>query len=259
MEIEKVNDWVSIIRGISEKDLFEPWYAYQIQMLMRDNLVFLIDVNCNYNEQEYLDFCRHFGETQIQYPFQVEIMKIGDDSKLNIDSNTEFLWHNDGAHTKELWDWTILLGKGISKISGATYLCNMQKAYEDLEPDFAKFLESFPPIEHSLKNILKKNAKFPYEFKNEREKKKWVRLLREKHKLVQTTKGKKHLYFSDYVDLGEPFQKILEDHCFQEKYIFRQKWRPGQIVFFHNKLTTHKRDGSECKESRLWRAAINEY
>jgi alpha-ketoglutarate-dependent taurine dioxygenase len=69
-------------------------------------------------------------------------------------------------------------------------------------------------------------------------------------KLVNTSeRGRKGLYFHFLNDCKFPTDpellQILKRHCFQEKYIQRIDWRPGDIHISHQILTLHRREQSD--------------
>jgi alpha-ketoglutarate-dependent taurine dioxygenase len=69
-------------------------------------------------------------------------------------------------------------------------------------------------------------------------------------KLVNTSeRGKKGLYFHYLNECQFPddpeLLETLKAHCFQEKYIQRIDWRPGDVHISHQILTLHKREQND--------------
>ena len=64
--------------------------------------------------------------------------------------------------------------------------------------------------------------------------------------LNESFRGKTGLYFHFHNKCSFPTDpellEVLKEHCFQEKFIYKHEWQPGDIILMDQVLTLHKRD-----------------
>lgn len=224
-------------------------------------------------------------------PDAVEITRVtnardDDGKKMGLFADLELCWHSNGTLRKNVPQITLMLHcvKPGDPDHGITGFCNMKQAYKDL-PEEIKDLIDTMEVRHSMKafageipSIGKNDGGYKltpddpeYEIFNgtnvnnqgtttyttEKEKV-WKPLV-----VTHPWHGEKALYFipSVVVEWRNPaypdfdsewLWNYLYDHCFQEKYIYRHKWQPGDMIFNDQYYGLHNR--TEVKGDRLlWR------
>ena len=224
-------------------------------------------------------------------PDAVEITRVtnardDDGKKMGLFADLELCWHSNGTLRKNVKQITLMLHcvKPGDADYGITGFCNMKQAYDDLPEDIKELIDSIE-VRHSMKafagevpsigkndggykltpedpeyeifNGSNVNSKGTTTYTTENEEV-WKPLVP-----THPWHGQKTLYFipSVIVEWRNPANpnfdsewlwNYLYDHCFQEKYIYRHKWEPGDMIFNDQYYGLHNR--TEVKGDRLlWR------
>ena len=150
-------------------------------------------------------------------------------------------WHTDQSYEKQPALGSLLYAIEIpADGSGDTWFCDMTSAYEALTPEMKALIHTMRGMHiynHSHDNFSLSN-------------KQQARLPGYDHPLVRThpETGRKALYLGgkllkyvvgmDKVEssklLGE-----LYSHCEDDQFIYKHKWREGDVVFWDNRCTMH--------------------
>jgi len=161
--------------------------------------------------------------------------------------NGTVLWHTDQSYEEIPASATMLYAIKVPQQGGETQICNMVKAYEDLDDDTKTRLETMQVAHQYGRGKLR-----PEEFRaspimtSEQQ----GQLPTFYHPLVMPhhITGLKGLYAvgqSSYAIKGlEDSEAValleqLKDHVLQEKYIYRHKYRVGDIAIWDTFQTLH--------------------
>lgn len=154
------------------------------------------------------------------------------------------LWHIDGTYEEIPPLATLFTPFKLSKTGGDTLFANTYAAYEDLS-EVDKALVADLRVVHSMQAALF-NAKrdcTPEEFAV------WCSYPQRSHPLVWHHKsGRKSLVLSAsgaYVEGMHPIESLellqrLTAHATQERYVYRHKWRLGDVVTWDNTGAMHR-------------------
>ena len=170
----------------------------------------------------------------------------------------ELDWHSDQTYRTRPATGSMLYGLEVTSNSGCTYWANQYLAYESLPAEvkhaidgrtgvfsYARRLEVFYPKDQKNDEDLKKRAPEAAV-----------------HPVVLTNPltGRKALY-ADPVTLTEiqglPKQDdervrgILARHCALPEAVYRHQWRQGDVVFWDNGCTLHRRDPIQADRARF--------
>jgi taurine dioxygenase len=159
----------------------------------------------------------------------------------------------DGFHTDHSNDAmppkaTILFAVELPDRGGDTQFVNMQRAYNDLPDGMKARIDSLKAMhvyqsKHSTRKLMGLTP--------EQQKKVPKSVV---HPLVRThpESGRKSLYLNPIciediigmpADETAPLLEALLAHATQEKYQYRHRWRPGDLVMWDNRCLLHKANG----------------
>ena len=161
------------------------------------------------------------------------------------------LWHSDSSFRPVTAKYSLLSGRTIPSRGGDTEFADMRAAYEALDEETKAELEDLV-CEHSL--IYSREAiGFTEMTAEEREHFRSVR-----HRLVRVDRrtGRKSLFLSAHagaivgwtIPEARMLLRDLIEHATQPKFVYRHRWRPGDLVMWDNRTTMH----------RAWRFARNQ-
>lgn len=150
-------------------------------------------------------------------------------------------WHTDQSYEERPALGSLLYAIEIpADGSGDTWFCDMTAAYEALTDEMKAKIEGLRGMHiynHSHENFSLSDNQLD-------------RLPGYDHPLVRThpETGRKALYLGGkllkfVVDMGpEESEALLADlyaHCDDDRFIFKHKWRRGDVVFWDNRCTMH--------------------
>lgn len=157
-------------------------------------------------------------------------------------------YHTDHSNAAMPPKATILLAIKLPDSGGDTQYVNMHRAYEDLPDDTKKRIANLTGIHvYQSKHSERKLTGLPPEAKGRVPD--FVR-----HPIVRThpETGRKSLYLNpirieSIEGMGEAEALTLLDellaHATQEKYQYRHRWQPGDMVMWDNRCLLHKANG----------------
>lgn len=221
------------------------------------------------SEEDLIRFAGAFGELESTIydkgvsPYHSEVIYISnllypDGGNVGLLGDGEVGWHSDQIYRDRPATGSMLYGVEIVKPSGCTYWADQYHAYETL-PDtikeaidgrrgnfsYGRRLEAFYPKGQENDETLKTRAPQAA-----------------MHPLVLTNPvtGRKALYSDPYtitaiegLELEESARivGILIAHCSQPARIYAHDWRQGDIVFWDNGCTLHRRQPIDARHARL--------
>ena len=211
---------------------------------------------------EFENFSLSFGDYGIDsylvaadsnHPHVMEIRREADEKTVLFGGT----WHSDWSFQKKPPSATLLHSKIIPPIGGDTLFCNNIKAYEDLPEDIKENVSGLSAV-HSAKEVYGDDGFYANEDKNEGRS---IRIKTSKsankkisHPIVinHSETGKKALFVNPVYSVGvdqlsakesNTILKKLYDHIFQDKYIYRHKWKKNMLIMWDNRSVMHRVDG----------------
>ena len=164
------------------------------------------------------------------------------------------LWHTDSSFREVRGALSMLYARRIPGNGGDTEFADMRAAYDALPPDVKRQADGLW-IEHDRTHsrvLLGVTDHTPDEI---------AAFPPVRHKLVQVhpTSGRTTLYLGahakDVVDWPVPegriFLRELTEAATQREFVYRHKWRVGDLVIWDNRCTMHRActfDGSQVRE-----------
>ncbi len=234
--------------------------------------------NQNLDKATYFQFGQNLGEPiphvlnhlrMPDYPAMMVVGNTDEKDKTEAIRNGTVLWHTDQSYEAVPASATMLHAIKVPQTGGRTQICNMVKAYEDLDHDTKMRLETLQVAHQYGRGKLR-----PEEFRaspimtSEQQEK----LPTFYHPLVMPhpITGLKALYAvgqTSYAIKGmEDDEAIalleqLKDHVLQEKYIYRHKYRVGDIAIWDTFQTLHSGEmidvaTGESDARLMWRISV---
>ena len=220
-------------------------------------------------EEDLVRFAGGFGELEKTIyskgvsPYHPEViyisnLKYPDGGNVGLLGDQELDWHSDQTYRTRPATGSMLYGLEVPPTSGCTYWANQYLAYEALPAEvkqaidgrvgifsYGKRLEVFYPKDQKNDQDLKKrapeNAPHPIV-------------------LANPVTGRKALY-ADPVTLleirGMPRPEsdrllaVLAAHCATPDVVYRHRWKQGDVVFWDNGCTLHRRDPIQSDHARF--------
>ena len=152
------------------------------------------------------------------------------------------LWHTDASFVEPPGRYSLLSARALPPIDADTEFADMRAAYDDLPALMQATVETLR-AQHS---IAYSRQVLGFEFSpDEAEKLKGV-----SQPLVRTNPatGRRALYLASHasriidwpVPEGRLLLRDLIEHATQPKYLFRHRWRAGDLVIWDNLATMHR-------------------
>lgn len=204
-------------------------------------------------EQQQIAFSRRFGELQVhvldqyrhpQHPEIYLLSNVGKDGKTtgsHPDKGT-LVWHSDLSFQRRPALATILYGLEVPRVGGDTLFADMCAAYDALDASTKSRLKDLKAV-HDL-DASRMRAGEPPMSAAQRAAAPPV-----EHPVVREhpETGRKMLYISQHVShFSNPNKKestaLLEEllaHSTQERFVFRHRWGPRDVVMWDNRCTMH--------------------
>jgi alpha-ketoglutarate-dependent 2,4-dichlorophenoxyacetate dioxygenase len=163
------------------------------------------------------------------------------------------LWHSDSSFRPVTAGYSLLSGRIVPPRGGDTEFADMRAAYDALDEDVKAEIEDLV-CEHSL--IYSRDAIGFFDLtEEERENFQPVR-----HRLVRIDPrtGRRSLFLSAHagaivgwtVPEARVFLRDLVEHATQPQFVYRHKWRVGDLVMWDNRTTMHRARRFDPKEVR---------
>jgi alpha-ketoglutarate-dependent 2,4-dichlorophenoxyacetate dioxygenase len=153
------------------------------------------------------------------------------------------LWHSDSSFRPITAGYSLLSGRTIPAHGGETEFADMRAAYDALDDETKAEIEDLV-CEHSL--IYSREAIGFFDLTpKERDHFRPVR-----HRLVRVDArtGRKSLFLSAHagaivgwtVPEARMFLRDLTEHATQPQFVYRHRWRTGDLVVWDNRTTMHR-------------------
>ena len=235
---------------VSKEELLSGQLSAEIRELLVERGV-LIARDIHFTDEEQRAFARTLGDLRlgtVKQEGDEGLMKVTFDEKVNPEYAKFFfgsqLWHMDGTYEEIPPFATILTPRVLSATGGETHFTNNYAAYEDLTDEERADLDKLQVV-HTMQAAL-----FPgkpdctvEEFAL------WHSYPNRIHPLVWRHKsGRKSLVLStsaSHVVGMHPADSLyllqrLMAHATQDRYVYRHRWRMGDLLIWDNTGTMHR-------------------
>ncbi len=253
---------------ISRDELLSGEYAQEIRALLVQRGVLVIR-GIDLDDDQQRRFARTMGDLRlgsVKKEGEEGLMKVTLDKKENPEYAQFFfgsqLWHMDGTYEECPPFATMLTPRVLANEGGDTEFTNNYATYEDLAEEEKTRLDTLQVV-HTMQAALfpAKRDCTPEEFAL------WCAYPVRKHPLVWHHKsGRKSLVLStsaSYVVGMHPAESHdlltrLMNHATAPKYVYRHKWRMGDLLMWDNTGTMHRvLPFDEASGRRLHRFTLN--
>jgi taurine dioxygenase len=237
---------IDLSRPLGETELQGVREAFRRHML-------LVFPGQSLDEAQQVAFSRRFGELQVhvldqyRHPRHPEIYllsNVGRDGRTtgsHPDKGT-LVWHSDLSFQKRPALATILYGLEVPRVGGDTLFADMCAAYDALDEQTKRQIASLNAV-HDL-DASRMRAGEPPMSAAQRAAAPPV-----EHAVVRThpETGRKILYISQHVshfsglkkeESNALFERLLA-HATQDRFVFRHRWGPRDVVMWDNRCTMH--------------------
>jgi alpha-ketoglutarate-dependent 2,4-dichlorophenoxyacetate dioxygenase len=256
-------DFAGEVAGIDCRRPLDPAEVAAIEAGM-DRYAVLVFHDQPLSDAQQLAFTRHFGPLE-SYATPGHIRRaqeqrlgpgIADFSNLDKDGNIlspgdrlwffklgDRLWHSDSSFRPIPAKYSLLSGRVIPSWGADTEFADMRAAYDALDPRTKTMVEDLV-CEHSLIysraaiGFTELTAEETLAFKPVRQ-----RLVR-----THPVTGRKSLFLASHagtivgwtVPEARMFLNELTEHATQREFVYRHKWRVGDLVMWDNRQTMHR-------------------
>lgn len=260
------------IKGIDlSKNLSASEFA-KIKKAWLDHLVVLIRGQ-EINDTQLQEFAALFGALDLAPPNTRGSPWIPEAPNLTVISNVkeggkpigslangEAIWHTDMSYTEQPPTASLLYCLECPPASGDTWFANMYSAYDEMAGELRDKVVGRRAIHDSTYNSAGQQRMGFKEIVDPRE------APGARHPIIRThpETGRRTLYLgrrrNNYiVDMPlEESEKLLDQlwaHMTADKFVWRHRWRPGDILIWDNRCTMHRRDSFDDKYRRIMHRA----
>ena len=220
-------------------------------------------------DPQLLAFSRRFGELDPPGPNPYGKSFLPEHPEMNVISNIkvggapigglgdgEAIWHADMTYVESPPMAAILYAIEVPPSGGDTYWANMYLAYETLPADLKARIEGRQAVHDATYNSAGGMRKGYKEVTDPRE------APGARHALVRVhpETGRRCLFLGrrrnswiigSSLEESDALLDALWAHATQERFVFRQQWRAGDVLIWDNRCTLHRRDPFDPSTRRL--------
>jgi taurine dioxygenase len=256
------------IKGVDLSRALDPSVVGEIADAWHENLL-VIFRGQTLTPDQHIEFSRHFGGLEIhpnpkhlhrEYPVLLNLTnRLGENGEALGLKDGGSDWHSDLSYMKAPSKGSLLYALEVPKIGGDTEWGNMYKAYETL-PEATKAriadLRAIHQFDHNANPRLtppegviagQEGSGSIWDKKSAATK---ARTPNVPHPIVRIhpDTGRKALFVNRRFTIavedmdaeqGENLLLELFDHCEQPEFIYRHKWRVGDLLMWDNRCTIH--------------------
>lgn len=272
------------IRGLDLRDPPCGDTVGLVERAMADHALVVIRGEAPITDEQQLTFSRAFGPLELPphmglksiarsriRPELYDVSNLGDDGEIldtgslrhaSNKANEEF--HTDSSFNALPTKWSILSARVIPPEGGDTDFADTRAAWDALPDDLREKAEG-AVAEHWFWKT-RGRAGFDTISEDMRRAMPPVR-----HPVVRVIpeSGRKALYIGNHATHvvgwpraeGEAFLATLNEFATAERFRYRHRWQPGDVVLWDNRCTLHRATGYDARRYRrdLRRSTINEY
>ena len=221
----------------------------------------LIFRNQDISDSEHIEFARHFGEVELHpsishrashNPEIYRVSNVDETGQILPQQSNEWLyinlswrWHTDSSFRQVPSKGSILHGIEVLPTGGDTLFANMYIAYEELDDKLKNKITGLT-VTHSHDHILSLSN----DLHRRQNRGEYTKLPPVAHPLVRIhpETGKPSLFLSPHTMTGIvqlPGQQgmtlldALIAHATQDRFVYRHRWQPHDVVMWDNRCTMH--------------------
>jgi putative 2-oxoglutarate oxygenase len=247
-------DLSQALDGATLEELRRVWMANKVAVLPDQHL----------SNEDLLAFTKHMGPLfthvrsmfhSLEHPEIMFVSNLKEEGRaLGALGDGDLSWHTDQSYTaKPCWG-TLLYGIAVPEDGGDTYFADLQAAYEALPDDLRQAVEGKRVVYSVQAAQVSKRSPISAEAR--------ARTPDVSQPLVRTHPylGHKALYASPnhYVRVeGMPQAESdalfgrLADWIGRDDFVYRHRWRVGDVVFWDNASVAHRRDAFPPSQHRF--------
>ena len=216
--------------------------------------------------ERQISFSRYFGDlrghtvTTLLHPDYPELLVLsnrgrGGTAPIN---NGGAYWHSDITYETHPPMGSILHGVIVPPEGGDTLYADMVSAYAALDAETKKTLAGLSAVHTYRFRYMKMVAEGVRPARTEAQMAEWIEVT---HPVVRTVPetGEKALYVNEgftarIADLPEDESRDLLDkllsHTVDERFVYRHRWQPGDVVMWDNRRTLHRATAYDLTHER---------
>ncbi|MFO1082077.1 MAG: TauD/TfdA family dioxygenase [Reyranellaceae bacterium] len=254
--------------GLSLSDALDEELVAIIRAACVERTLLLFRGQVDLQPAEYLAFARRFGGRPDLHslrhyclPEHHEVFVVGNVHDKNASAGSPRVglnWHTDHYHLPEPGLFTYLHAIEVPPAQGDTRYANGIAAYEALPPDLKRRIDGLK-VQHSRARLFRNLFPEATAEEMEAERRKIPDVV---HPLVRTHPelGRRGLYLGGEwgsmiddlpEDEAEALYKELLEHMIQDRFGYRHRWQPGDVLMSDNRCSLHR--ASEWDEDRYVR------
>jgi taurine dioxygenase len=198
---------------------------------------------------------RRFGEVQVHvmnqyhadgYPELYRLSNLdehGNPNGRHPDRGT-LIWHTDGSWQRRTGHATIIYGEVMPETGGETHFCDMYGAYERLDEDWKKRIETMRAVHNLDFSRTRRHGEEPM---TEAQKRAAPPV---DHPVVRTHPDTRRrcLYLGDHAEsiVGMPYDEgraLIDDlnaRAVHADLTYEHRWTPGELILWDNRCVMHK-------------------
>jgi taurine dioxygenase len=154
-------------------------------------------------------------------------------------------WHTDLTYTLRPSAGAVLHAQQVPNYGGDTMFTNMYVALETLSPAYQRVLEGLNAI-HDISNgawYKRRNDKAPQNFISR------TKPVLQPMVYIHPETGRRSLRIGEAVvaqihgmtvEESTPILRFLTEHATQSEFVYRHRWRKGDLLIWDNRCTMHK-------------------
>lgn len=239
------------IRGVDLRQPLTTAQAEQVKAAFLEHcVIYLRDQKIS--EEDQVRFTRHFGKPVPHVREQADrrikeifiISNVSEDGKpIGALGNDEIQFHSDLSYMQEPGSVSMLFAVEVPDEGGDTMWVNGYKAYEELDEELKQHAENLKAVH--LHPRPQQNPPTPAV-----------------HPVFRThpETGRKVVYVSPHLtshieEVSEKESRELLDrliaHATQPRFVWRHKWRVGDLLMWDNRCTMHRRESFDNNKRRV--------
>jgi taurine dioxygenase len=256
MQVSKLTARIGVeVTGLDLKAGLSDAQRRQLNEIWLENVVLIVRDQADLTVAGHVDFSRCFGPidddspvTAFSHPQHREVFLLTNETQDGKPSETRdvgWQWHADLMYSLQPSAGAVLHAQEVPETGGDTMFANMAAAYDGLSPVYRAFvdgLEAINDLAHG-KWYKKRMEAAPQNFVSRA--KPVVRALVATHPET----GRRSLQLNEAGLCGimgmteeesAPILRFLNEHATQAEFVYRHRWRKGDLLVWDNRCSMHK-------------------
>jgi len=227
------------------------WKNKSLDSLVNNEVDLVVINNVPTCQIEIYNFMSKYYEICPQDPLNqifVSIKNNPSNDKEDLRSETELAWHIDGIYKKKPYNVTGLYCIDIDGSADTMFVDN--RIIDSISDYYQEHQNDIAAIDMER---LTDDKRYPYKFRNEKEKKLFRRFHGSvKHQLFQKDKRGTYIYYSNSSSILQE-SDMIDDILYSKDRIYSHVWKKKQLVMCNNITTNHKRNANTSRSRHMWK------